>query len=339
MQKIRQVSAFSLLLGVALGAQAQSGPTVFGVVDTGVVSTRIGAARTTSMDSGIILGSRVGFRGNEDLGGGTRALYTLEMGLNNDTGALGQGGLGFGRQAFVGLSNPRFGRLTMGRHYSVLHTTLSAYTEGGLIWGHALNYFRDGTVLRLDNSLRYESPDFAGLSFKLMKAFGEQAGSTGNVINPSVDYRRGTVKVGASFMQRHKTAANTERYTTVGGSYDFGPVSASLAYYTLRDDLPQATSLARNAYEISAAVPLGTNVLWLAYGQARGRARADTGASSLSLRYDYVLSKRTRLYTGYSIIRNDSGASFTVNSASNAGPAVPAGNRVAQAIAGVSHSF
>jgi len=47
----------------------------------------------------------------------------------------------------------------------VLHTTLSANTEGGLIWGHALNYFRDGTVLRLDNSLRYESPDFAGLSF------------------------------------------------------------------------------------------------------------------------------------------------------------------------------
>ena len=67
-------------------------------------------------------------------------------------GALGQGGLGFGRQAFVGLSNARFGRLTMGRHYSVLHTTLSANTEGGLIWGHALNYFRDGTVLRLDNS-------------------------------------------------------------------------------------------------------------------------------------------------------------------------------------------
>ncbi|MEG1770995.1 MAG: porin, partial [Comamonas sp.] len=115
MQKIRQVGAFSLLLGAALGAQAQSGPTLFGVVDTGVVSTRIGATRTTSMDSGIILGSRVGFRGNEDLGGGTQALYTLEIGLNNDTGALGQGGLGFGRQAFVGFSNPRFGRLTMGR--------------------------------------------------------------------------------------------------------------------------------------------------------------------------------------------------------------------------------
>ena len=203
-------------------------------------------------------------------------------------GAPGQGGLGFGRQAFVGLSSARFGRLTMGRHYSVLHTTLSAYTEGGLIWGHALNYFRDGTVLRLDNSLRYESPDFAGLSFKLMKAFGEQPGSSD---------------------------------------------------YTLRDDLPHTTSLARNAYEISAAVPLGTNVLWVAYGEAEGKARAETGGRSLSLRHDYVLSKRTRLYTGYSVILNDRNASFTVNSASNAGPAVAAGKRVAQAIAGVSHSF
>lgn len=339
MQKIRQVSAFSLLFSAALGAQAQPGPTVFGVVDTGVVSTRIGATRIHSMDSGIVLGSRVGFRGNEDLGGGSQALYMLEMGLNNDSGALAQGGLGFGRQAFVGFSNPKWGRLTMGRHYSVLHTTLSAYTEGGLIWGHALNYFRDGTVLRLDNSLRYESPDFAGLSFKLMKAFGEQPGSTGNVLNPSFDYRNGKWKVGGSFMQRHKTAANTERYTTVGASYDFGPVSTSLAYYTLRDDLAHATSLARNAYEISAAVPLGTNMLWLAYGEAKGKARAETGASSLSLRFDYVLSKRTRLYTGYSLIRNDSNASFTINSASNAGLAVVAGNRVAQAIAGVSHSF
>jgi len=99
-----------------------------------------------------------------------------------------------------------------------------------------------------------------------MKAFGEQPGSSGNVVNPSFDYSHGPWKVGASFMQRHKTAANTERYATMGGSYDFGPLSTSLAYYTLRDDLPHTTSLARNAYEISAAVPLGTNVLWLAYG-------------------------------------------------------------------------
>ncbi len=339
MQKIRHVSAGSLLFGAALGAQAQSAPTLYGVVDTGLVRPRIGAQRISSMDSGIILGSRVGFRGNEDLGGGTQALYTLEIGLNNDTGALGQGGLGFGRQAFVGFSHAKFGRLTMGRHYSVLHTTLSAYTEGGLIWGHALNYFRDGTVLRLDNSLRYESPDLAGLSFKLMKAFGEQPGSAGNVVNPSFDYRHGAWKVGASYMQRHKTAANTERYATVGGSYDFGAVSTSLAYYTLRDDLPNATSLARNAYEISAGVPLGAHVLWLAYGEAEGRARAETGGRSLSLRYDYLLSKRTRLYTGYSVILNERNASFTMNSASNAGPAVAAGSRVAQAIAGVSHSF
>ncbi len=339
MQKIRQVSAFSLLAAAALGAAAQSAPTLYGVVDTGLVSTHNGARRGSSMDSGIILGSRVGFRGAEDLGGGTQALYTLEMGLNNDTGALAQGGLGFGRQVFVGLGNSRFGRLTMGRHYSVLHTTLSAYSEGGLIWGHALNYFRDGTVLRLDNSLRYESPDFAGLSFKLMRAFGEQPGSAGNVVNPSFDYRHGKWKVGASFMQRHKTAANIEQYGTVGGSYDFGPVSTSLAYYTLRDDLPDATSLARDAFEISAGMPMGAHVLWLAYGEARGKARADTGARSLSLRYDYVLSKRTRLYTGYSVILNERNASFTINSASNAGPAVEAGNRVSQAIAGVSHSF
>lgn len=339
MFRIWHISVLTLLGGACTCALAQSSMTLYGVIDTAVVHTRNGPNRINSVDSGVMLGSRLGFRGTEGLGGGRQALYVLEMGLNNDTGAAGQSGLGFGRQVFVGLSDPELGRVTMGRHYSVLHTTLSAYTEGTLIWGHAMNYFRDGSVLRLGNSIRYESPNWSGLSVKLLKAFGEQGGSSGNVVNPSFDYRNGPWQVGASLMKRNKTSTNQERYVTAGGSHDFGWASTSLVYYTLRDDLPAATSLNRNAFEISATVPVGTNVLYLAYGEVEGKARANTGASSLSARFDYVLSRRTRIYTGYSFVLNDGAASFTINSASNAGPIVAAGDRISQVVVGVTHTF
>ena len=46
--------------------------------------------------------SRFGFKGSEDLGGGLKAIFQLGNGFNESTGALGNGGRMFGRQAFVG---------------------------------------------------------------------------------------------------------------------------------------------------------------------------------------------------------------------------------------------
>ena len=334
----RTLPVFVSLLG--LGAASHAEPTLYGLIDVGLASTDAGLGRLTSLDSGVVLGSSYGLRGDEDLGGGSKAVYTLENGFNVDTGAQGQGGLLFGRQAFVGFTNDSYGRITMGRHYSVFHTTLATYSLGGLVWGNALNYFRDGSILRLDNSIRYESPQFYGFSSKLMVALGEQAGSSvGNVFNPSIDYRNGAFQVGASSLQRRKVAGNDERFNTLGANYDAGWIKVAALAYTQRDQLPAATSLARNAFELSATLPVGTNAVWLSYGQDHGKARAQSDASAISARFDYTLSKRTRLYVGYSVIHNQANANFTVNSASNAGPTVTLGHNVNQAVLGMLHSF
>ena len=58
-----------------------------------------------------------GLRGTEDMGGGLKAVFQIEAGLNMSTGALGQGGLGFGRQSYVGLAGD-FGAVRLGRQYS-----------------------------------------------------------------------------------------------------------------------------------------------------------------------------------------------------------------------------
>jgi len=68
---------------------AQSSVTVYGVVDAGVTQVSgLKNGKIRQLASGIMDGSRLGFRGNEDLGGGWRALFTLESRLELDTGGL-----------------------------------------------------------------------------------------------------------------------------------------------------------------------------------------------------------------------------------------------------------
>lgn len=72
---------------LASSAQAQATVQIYGVIDAGVTSVsglRNGTVK--QLVSGIMDGSRVGLRANEDLGGGWRALVTLEHRLEADTG-------------------------------------------------------------------------------------------------------------------------------------------------------------------------------------------------------------------------------------------------------------
>lgn len=102
----KSLIALSVLAAVAGTAQAQSSVTIYGVVDMALQHQNTGdpAGSTLGLDSGIQSGSRLGFKGSEDLGGGLKANFQLEMGINADTGSSAQGGRAFGRQAFVGLS-------------------------------------------------------------------------------------------------------------------------------------------------------------------------------------------------------------------------------------------
>lgn len=326
---------------LALPAQAQTGSvTLYGVVDMAMESARTGNGSLQRVESGVIAGSRWGLRGTEDLGGGQRALYVVEAGFNGDTGLNGQGGLAFGRQVFAGLGGG-WGQLTAGRHYTTLHTSLATYALTGLIWGNAANYFRDGTVLRANNSLRYQSPTMGGFTARAMYSFGETAGSSvGNLYGGSLDYASGPWTLGVSWMQRRTTQANTDRYAVLGGAYDFGVARAALLVSTRRDDLPAATSAQGRFYEASVTVPVSAaGQVLLSYGAYRGQARAHSDASAVSLRYDHSLSKRTKLYAGVSRIDNDAGAAFTINTASNAGPAVRAGSKPSSVLVGISHAF
>lgn len=143
---------------LATAAQAQSQVQVYGMVDAGVehLNRVAGGGSLTRMPTVTagVMPSRLGFRGTETLGNGLKAVFTLEMGMALDTGAMQQSGRGFGRQAYVGLAGD-WGSLTLGRQYTMgLYAMMGSDLMGPAVFGlGSLNAYIPNQ--RLDNAVAY----------------------------------------------------------------------------------------------------------------------------------------------------------------------------------------
>lgn len=114
------------VLAASGAAMAQSSVTLYGIADVWVgrtsVTTAAGVKTNTSvLQSGGLGGSRLGFKGTEDLGGGLKAVFALEQGVAVDTGAGGT----FNRQSYVGLAGG-FGQVTFGNTWTAMDDVLGA---------------------------------------------------------------------------------------------------------------------------------------------------------------------------------------------------------------------
>ncbi|WP_256258783.1 porin, partial [Burkholderia ubonensis] len=108
------LATFAASAAFTAPAFAQNSVTLYGLIDEGFNYTnnvRVNGVGKTNyqLASGYAQGSRWGLRGSEDLGGGLKAVFVLESGFDVNNGRLGQGSRMFGRQAYVGLSESRFG--------------------------------------------------------------------------------------------------------------------------------------------------------------------------------------------------------------------------------------
>ncbi len=113
---VRLAMMSGALLATAHAAHAAE-VTLYGLFDTSLTyvwNANADGKNLVGLGNGNLLGNRFGVKGAEDLGGGLKAIFTLENGFNPNTGALGQGNRMFGRQAFVGLDSARWGTLTFG---------------------------------------------------------------------------------------------------------------------------------------------------------------------------------------------------------------------------------
>lgn len=176
--------AAALFTGFSGAALAQTSVTLYGIVDESfMMNTNARGGHQYSLLSGSESGSRWGLKGTEDLGGSLSAVFNLENGFNSSTGALGQNGAMFGRQAYVGLASPTYGTLLLGRQYPTGYDYVGSLTAspqwalGGAGFGaHPADLDNlDGTY-RLNNAIKYKSPTFEGFSFGGMYALGNIAG-------------------------------------------------------------------------------------------------------------------------------------------------------------------
>lgn len=354
--------AFALLgtvAGAACGvASAQGAVTVYGLLDTAIVREaggRNGAA--TKISSGVGAGSRLGFKGSEDLGGGLSALFLLESGFQGDTGEMGQGGLLFGRQVYVGLQG-RFGTVTVGRQYTPQYlSVVMADPFGSGYVGDTKNMIATtgNSFSRMDNTVKYVSPTLGGVIVELVAAPGEVSGDSaaGRQLGGAIEYTAGPLRLRFGYHDRNNDTAtlrNTDnaRNAVLGAVYDFRVVKLHGIYGRNKGlnssvwrnnnnpfgyaQAPVASTDSRDAL-LGLTVPFGAHALLASWIRKDDRTPRNQDARQLALGYRYTLSKRTELYAAYARIDNENGASYTVGSAIEAGT----GDRAASV--GIRHAF
>ncbi|HYD94784.1 MAG TPA: porin [Noviherbaspirillum sp.] len=326
----KSLIAFAVLAAFAGAASAQTNVTIYGVADAGISRVDNGATTTTRMDSGIQSGSRVGFRGTEDLGGGLSAIFTLENGFNIDDGTLGQGGRLFGRQAFVGLSSGSAGAIKFGRQYNPIRTAVENIDPFALgLAGNASNVFNVYGD-RADNTINYSTPKLGGFSGQLAYSLGEAAGSTsvGRHLGLSAGYAAGPLNIILAHHDQNIVAAGAangdSKTTLLGGTYDFGILKLHAAYARNKGaNAAGVTTIDRDDALLGLTVPVGATSRVLASWIRRSDdIGANRDADQIALGYTYDLSKRTNLYTSYARTRNEAAAALNGASAAGRDPSI-----------------
>jgi len=207
----------------AVSAFAQSSVTMYGVIDQGLYTKKSDLAGVITSKTGIgddiagthgeggLAGSRIGFRGNEDLGGGSTANFLLEFGLFPSEKANYSPNSGTAmriRQGYVSLASASAGELQFGRVYTHVWATQNGDYDFGLnnqMYGYIAG--QNGSGNRQANAINYISPNMNGFTAGLMLGYGETNVSpstaltttTGDkldeVTSVSLAYRNGPWKV------------------------------------------------------------------------------------------------------------------------------------------------
>src|SRR4051794_19045914 len=257
MKKTLMVAA---LTGVfATAAHAQSSVTLYGLIDAGITYTNNQHGHSNwQQTSGSVNGSRWGLRGAEDLGGGLKAIFTLENGFGINDGSLKQGGREFGRQAFVGLSSNQFGAVTLGRQYDSMvdfvgPLALTGTQYGGTQFAHPFDNDNLNNSFRVNNSVKYQSANYGGFKFGALYGFSNQAAGFANnrAYSAGASYNWGGLNVAAAYLQLNSNGANTaaaafnsggavsgdntffaarQQTWGAGANYAFGPATVGLVY-------------------------------------------------------------------------------------------------------------
>jgi predicted porin len=314
--KLSLVASACLLAGTAFAQQGSV--TIYGIADVGITSVSGYRQGTVlGVNSGIMEGSRWGIRTTEDLGGGWRALATLESRVELDTGGVGNrpasgtqlpdrvtagllpavaagvtGAVGpslgvnlgntlFDRQAFVGLVTP-IGGFLAGRQYSPGFEALATFdimqTQSALSPGQLVT-IPAGLDIRVNNSLQYRIVQ-GPWNAAAMIGFGE-AGSTSNsrLMGINTIYKTDRFSVGFGYNTKNNSAGQKALSTAVvGASANFGSISVAGMLANIKEPNPSSGP------ELFAGLT-GAGVPALVANSVLDRLKQDANLLHLGMRY------------------------------------------------------
>lgn len=339
-----------MLMSIAGIAHAQSSVVIYGIADAGLVREGNTVANSANqaagiapgatrnlVSSGVGYGSRLGFRGTEDLGGGMSAFFNLENGFQADTGTPGQGGLLFGRTALVGLAGA-LGSISMGRQYAPYDSVIWASEpfNGGYA-GKAANLLSNGYAARINNSVVYRTPGYKGWIGEAQYGFGEvdNNAKAARTLGASLKYLDGPFVLRFAYLNVNGSAlvGGAAKNMVVATTYDFTSIKLHLMYAINQIDTSVARTADNRDILLGATIPYGRGKFLFSYIAKNDHLAQNRDANQLGLGYVYGLSKRSELFVAYGRMDNKNGALYTVGNSIEPGTGEKAYNL------GVTHRF
>lgn len=353
------LAAVALAAASTVSAQTASGSsvTLYGVADA-YVQVANGASNLTRVQSGGLNGSRFGLRGSEDLGGGLRAVFQIESGINLDDGSFGQNAF-WGRQAWVGLRSESLGQLSLGRQYGSIYNLTADFSEftngptgastaviGGFggyepVRGSAATATGNGGPARNNNSIKYETPSFSGFKAGALLGLGEVSGGTNETRVTDIygRYTAGPLDVMVSLVDDRSAAANLAvRTTSAAAAYTFGDWRVTGGAMAVNDR--NASNVDGEGYWLGGDYRFGGVHTVKAQYVLSKLKEGDGKTQAYGVGYQYDFSKRTALYSSLTRFSNEGdGYANRWASAMPAGLSSATDRDITEFVAGIRHTF
>lgn len=356
--KLNKIAA-ALLLAVPGCVLAESSVVVYGRIHAGLdhieSSTSAASPHGESLSRVSDNSSKIGFRGREDLGNGNTAFFQIEGNakLDDGTGAINS------KDTFVGLENPAYGRIALGRFATPIRQ-INGYTnrfvgEGIQDDANISQLGGEGFNRRSANAVSYRTPVLQGFSATIYRASENEASNGDRIYSSIVQYVNGPIK-GAVGYEKHKDLRPgfSEKMYRAVGNYNFGGGDVGVAWNRMVYDVASG-DLQRDYFTITAAykagggsfigrfgiagdvsgsAPDGASVTIKTTSLVRGE---DSGAKQATLGYEYYMSKRSTVYAYYTQTNNDKRANYTFGG--NGFASVKQGAKLSGVMLGVIHLF
>ncbi len=337
---MKKTLAAVAVLGAFAGSALAADVTLYGVIDTGLnwtqtKTTGSSAKDTFSMASGQNSGARWGLRGTEELGDGWKVGFNLESAFNGDDGTMEK--RLFHRESLLFVQSP-YGELSMGRtgaldagtgRYNLMGSGATAMGTGWDKVGKS-NKVLLGTGDRMDNTVTYKSPSFAGVTVyaqaSLKKDSTKADTATATYTEGSSDADRyyalgakfsaeglntGLVVSMNDYSRYDMTTSDYDDGYAVSGyvNYDFGMVKPMLAAQYWDNGKVGSYDSDKNAIKnskgygvmVGATAPVlgGTFKVTGGWNDYEGVAADNLDGNNwvFGMGYEYKLSKRTTVYT------------------------------------------